>query len=835
MTLRLRHTCVFALAAGFALSACSHAEQSPSNQATSSEAEAMSSIGTSDSALTSQSCTSSVSRTCAARSCGCYYNVCSGGACAELLPGPLPGPAFDVASEYSALLADVTGEIRVHPDAVPDRIGLFDTSAFPVVAKDDAIVVAAAQTSVGRAVAFAHDAFFGGEGVSHPASRALLGNAARWAAHGNPAPRVGVSSFDNQALAAALTDAGADAAPLERPIGEGALSSLDVLAIAANQDLGPDELAAIDAFSARGGGLLVAGLAWSTGRPPGEFAGNRLLARAGMGFTGGYAPRAPFPLQPSLPITLGAAGAYNELASLERPTSAPGLVTRRLRATLSAAFAVVPAGSALSNALVQLARETRRIVPSDTSAGRFNTDQRPFEAIGLEHWARNPLPARQVTAHPAATDYPGQVAAGGRLAKSTTVDTRVPLRHSTGLYAAPGQVITVETPSTVSGVGLSVLIGAHTDSLWNSGPEDPNEWLRAPSIARSFPLDAPSIEAANEFGGLVYVVVPFDLDLGPVAVTIRDAVEAPLFVAGTTTAQAWRTQLRNTRAPWGEIQAGNLILTVRTSTLRAVASDPAGVARFWDAVLEAEDALAPRQAYLSRSPMRTVFDRQISGWGELHSGYPVMGKLAYEQRTVLTNAQLMANPDVNWGMYHELGHNHQNDDWTPPATGEVTCNLFSMYAPLQVTGVAKETLWEGNLTPATQQREACNFFYPAPPDEPSFARWKASGAAAQLHFYVRLIDAFGWDALEQVLATYQTNPIVYTPDEQVAGEEGERRREIRRWDEWYQRYSQAVALDLLPYFAAWRFPISEPARAQIAALALPSWSWPIPTRASCGR
>jgi hypothetical protein len=130
-----------------------------------------------------------------------------------------------------------------------------------------------------------------------------------------------------------------------------------------------------------------------------------------------------------------------------------------------------------------------------------------------------------------------------------------------------------------------------------------------------------------------------------------------------------------------------------------------------------------------------------------------------------------------------------------------------MYAPEQVMGVAKEALWEGNLTPETQRRELCHFFYPAPPEEPSFARWKASGAPAQLHFYVRLIDAFGWDARKQVLATYQTDPILYAQDELAAGDEGERRGEVRCWDEWYRRYSRVTALNLLSYFAAWQFPI----------------------------
>ena len=56
---------------------------------------------------------------------------------------------------------------------------------------------------------------------------------------------------------------------------------------------------------------------------------------------------------------------------------------------------------------------------------------------------------------------------------------------------------------------------------------------------------------------------------------------------------------------------------------------------------------------------RFVVDRQISaGW--MHSGYPVMAHLASSEE-VLSLTSLQANGA--WGPFHELGHNHQVDDW----------------------------------------------------------------------------------------------------------------------------------------------------------------------------
>jgi len=40
----------------------------------------------------------------------------------------------------------------------------------------------------------------------------------------------------------------------------------------------------------------------------------------------------------------------------------------------------------------------------------------------------------------------------------------------------------------------------------------------------------------------------------------------------------------------------------------------------------------------------------------------------------------------NWGIFHELGHNMQRSCWTPPGTGEVTVNIFSLKAMQMTTG-----------------------------------------------------------------------------------------------------------------------------------------------------
>ena len=54
-----------------------------------------------------------------------------------------------------------------------------------------------------------------------------------------------------------------------------------------------------------------------------------------------------------------------------------------------------------------------------------------------------------------------------RVTRTLRIDTAVPRWHSTGLYAAPGETITVTVPQAAAAMGLKVRIGAHTDKTYH--------------------------------------------------------------------------------------------------------------------------------------------------------------------------------------------------------------------------------------------------------------------------------------------------------------------------------------------------------------------------------
>ena len=343
--------------------------------------------------------------------------------------------------------------------------------------------------------------------------------------------------------------------------------------------------------------------------------------------------------------------------------------------------------------------------------------------------------------------------------------------------------------------GFFVRVGAHSDDISRR-----EEWTRMPVISRRFPVSAATTRVANAFGGLIYVEVPLKADLGKIAVTIEGAVAAPLFVLGETDPAAWRNEIRHAPAPWAEIAGRNMIVTTVASEVRGL-DDPAAVSETWDRVLDlnAELAAWPSNARLRQE--RFVVDRQINH-GYMHAGYPIMAHLD-QQANVVDVDHL--RKEGNWGIFHEVGHNHQSADWTFDGTLEVVVNLFTMYAYEFLCGIPGSKSYHRWVDVRTRAKiERYDF------KNPDFELWKHEPALALL-MYVQLQEAFGWDAYRQVFATYRALPDAERP----------KKSDDEKRDQWLVRFSRQVARNLGPFFEAWGVPTSQAARASIAEL--PVW------------
>ncbi|MHC4640401.1 MAG: M60 family metallopeptidase [Planctomycetota bacterium] len=467
---------------------------------------------------------------------------------------------------------------------------------------------------------------------------------------------------------------------------------------------------------------------------------------------------------------------------------------------------VIPAAELLNKlAKLQQYREDS-VIP--TAQKRLFRDMQPdYTILSLQVRKAGDVSAEQVKAHPAAEVFPGSVGEDARrVEQKITINTsaagwhigsrrRSQYWHSTGLYAAPGEVITVTVPKDVTEKGLYVRIGAHNDRLWRK-----SSWARAPEICRRFALAQTETKAANAFGGLVYIETPYDLKIGKITVTIDGAARSPYFVLGKTDAEEWRQTIRNLSAPWGELAGRKLILTLPSKVLRTV-DDPEDLMKFWDAVMDHYADLLGRNPQRRRLE-RFVPDVQISA-GYMHAGYPLMTMLDITT-TIVDKERIISNRHGGvWGLFHEIGHNHQNYDWTFRGTGEVTVNLFSLYIMDKVCDV--EDKGHPSITRRARKRNTDKYFT----DGCDFEKWKRDPFLA-LCMYMQLQEAFGWEPFTKVFKEYRA-----LSQEQRPQSDNEKR------DQWMVRMARSVGRNLGPFFQAWAVPTTSEARASIADL--PPW------------
>jgi hypothetical protein len=695
-----------------------------------------------------------------------------------------PSPA---AAARSALLSGVR---VINSGGAPGVVLCVGSNAFPVVASKcgKAVQPVAAATSLGagRVLALGHPSFCSSESLAKGDTATFVTNALAWLGQGQRT----VAVYKNADFANALRALGGFEVR-EIPALD-ALSAFSVLA-AYPDHLKPEELGGVRSFIASGGGLLACGIGWGWKQVSGgkslatDNLFNRLLGPAGLLINDDLAERtakdgylADFPIPDCV-------NASEALARAAAGTVTDGKVLRQINDTVCAVKAVLPPGEAdLTPALNALMRSPAASkLPSP--AAPLKAADIPARLALIEHqsaWRARPLDPWP--AHPSAAAYPGLPPPGAeRTARTLTVNLDVPRWHSTGLYAAAGEPVTLEVPASAATLGLRLRIGSTTCDNTRH-----DEWRRAPKVDLEVPVAAASLTVSSPFGGLLYVVVPDTVEASErrIKVTLRNACRAAWFKTGRDTPAAWQAAIRKHPAPWAELESDKIILTVPSDLIRTL-DDPAALLAFWERAADHDAKLTAIDPEGRRSAERFSSDVQLcAGW--MHAGYPIMIPNVTAKELVSLDS-LKSKGD--WGFFHELGHNHQNGDWTFGGTGEVTVNFFTLYCLEHLCGIPPRQTRMGE---AGIQKQVSAWVAKGKPHE----EWCREPFLA-LETFVRLQQVFGWQAFEKLFAEYRT-----LAKEERPKSDGEKR------DQWALRLSRITGQNIAAVFDAWNIPVSEEAR-----------------------
>ena len=737
------------------------------------------------------------------------------------------------AQENVAAFSDDVAFLTEDVDALPQRgapgpVATMGDGAFPVIwgtMGDDSIyepVVAAAYVAKGRVLAFGHTDYCGVGAISATDSATkFFDNCIFWAAgknlkDSNTASTVRVAVWRDSKTAEFLKQQGFDAK---------SVSSLDSefdVFVSGAVALNDNEYAQLFKAVQNGAGFITCGLGWGWSQlNPGkslplDHPGNRNFAKydVPLAWTHGMldvTSQAGYMTKPYDTVSKYSDGG-NSLKFVEESSQVDDQSAlseleqserRQLTATLVLIYRYLPEKRrAIYDSLVQ--KVAGDIIPtSEKPISSDDLSSRLAISIQLEEFIHNPQfvdEAEGTLAFAAGNDFPGAVPEDAVRLQSVKVPvkTATPDWCSTGLYAAPGEIVTVRVDPKLFAKfpkQFKVRIGTHSDSLVNL-----KEWARYPEITLERPISSPETKIANPFGGLIYIVVPRGIGsagLGLVEFEISGGVAAPYFVRDITSLDEWK-ELRNNPAPWAELQGDEVIVTVPSRVIRNL-DNPQALMETWDRIIRLEDEFASGPYYRER-PERITCDREISA-GYMHSGYPVMTHMDVE-KTLVDNERLSSQGD--WGFFHEFGHNHQSPMWTFGGSVEVTVNYFTLYVMEKLCGLSPDQA-RRELSKENRLRMLKKYLASGA----SFEDWKKNPFLA-LNMTVQLKNEFGWEPFIRAISEYRKA----SPDELPRNDQEKR-------DQWMVRLSRNAGVNLGPFFEKWGVPTSQQARDSIKDL--PEW------------
>ncbi|TDW94638.1 enhancin-like peptidase M60 family [Kribbella pratensis] len=357
-------------------------------------------------------------------------------------------------------------------------------------------------------------------------------------------------------------------------------------------------------------------------------------------------------------------------------------------------------------------------------------------------------------------------------------------------------------------LNVVVHVGSLAPTLVIGAPDaDARKEFKSP---REYPLQVGRNTVTDAGGGVVYLKLIGNT--GQAKVTIgEEAQPMPYFVLGRTGEAEFQRQLDERTTPYVELLSPHAMITVeRASALTYRTENHTDLLSTYEDIIGIEDATsgydgsAPQHARLAHRYHFVGYPSAITGVG----AYATHGHMSFPppiQDRMLTVAGLRTR---GWGIYHELGHQHQQITYKPSSLTEVTVNIYSLavnaifatkygqqprlHAPDAKTGL---TPWQS--APGKLRTPGVNYGTTFDPYE-------------KLVMFEQLRLAFGdsfWPELHKLVRVERPYASDYTD-------------EVLRLRNLVVLSSRTAGHDLSDFFRAWGVPVDAEATAQITALQL---------------
>ncbi|MEU7577276.1 M60 family metallopeptidase [Streptomyces sp. NPDC041068] len=359
---------------------------------------------------------------------------------------------------------------------------------------------------------------------------------------------------------------------------------------------------------------------------------------------------------------------------------------------------------------------------------------------------------------------------------------------TTAAYAPAGTAVTV-TVSAPDGVLPTLYVGIP-------------DYYATPNAPRAYPLKAGTNTVTDPHGGPIHLTMTGSGQRATVTLG-AGSVPMPTFTHGSTSESAFQSQLDSyASAGYVQLRSAHAIVTLsRATALQYRSESHASLLDTYEQLLSSHatfSGLSGTSGTHARNPLPYHFvnvTKVASGVG----AYATHGYTGYPSGAMTYIAGVNGLRTGGWGMYHELGHQHQQFAYKPGALTEVTCNLYSLAAQ-RTLGQTSRLLVKDSTGKDVYDR--------------AFAARDGGSDYASLDVWQKLVPlwqlrlAFGtgvWPELHRLIRT--DNPAAAT--------------EADRYDHLAVYACRATGRDLGDFFVGtWRFPVTAAGKSRIAALGL---------------
>ncbi|MDR2513349.1 MAG: M60 family metallopeptidase [Puniceicoccales bacterium] len=179
--------------------------------------------------------------------------------------------------------------------------------------------------------------------------------------------------------------------------------------------------------------------------------------------------------------------------------------------------------------------------------------------------------------------------------------------------------------------------------------------------------------------GIMYIANPHQQKRPPV-VYFADSPMMPLYRHGKTTREEWKTMLKKEN-PYGMVE----IVTQRTMftlTAEKFKKTPPNIEKLCETLEEIMSVYARLLGLSEKNPPPNDIPQNVMHIIEVDAGYMYATncRIAFHRDVIHEILDYQNNRKSGWGLWHEIGHMHQVQEYKFNDMSEVTVNIFSLEA-----------------------------------------------------------------------------------------------------------------------------------------------------------